>query len=183
MAASDFVNAIRGLFRLGDIAYRRANSESIMSKFAAQSNFINLYQTDIKEFKLNGSYSVATGIVFFDGVTNFFYNSEIVGIGFYNGVSGTGGITEFDIKWKDANGLTQGSIFSTTPKIDSTSSDETIAFRNLQTTNDHGNTTGVTLPVLTKTKFLEGESIYLVLTSSMISAQNCGLTIFYRPIN
>ena len=74
MAASDIVDAVRKLFRLGDIAYRRANSESIMGAFAAQSNFMNKYQTDIKEFKLNGSYGVATGITFFDGVANFFFN-------------------------------------------------------------------------------------------------------------
>jgi hypothetical protein len=183
LAASDIVNAVRSLFRLGDVAYRRANSESIMNKFAAQSNFINYYQTDIKEYKLNGSYSVATGITFFDGVTNFFYNSEIVGIAFYNGRSGVSGTTEFDIKWKNQAGVTQGSIFSTTPKITSASSNETVAFRSLQTGNDHGSTTGVTLPVLSKTKFLEGESLFCQLNSSMVSAQNCGITIFYRPIN
>lgn len=183
MAASDLVNAVRGLFRLGDVAYRRANSESIMSKFAAQSNFVNQFQTDIKEYKLNGSYSVATGITFFDGVTNFFYNSEIVGIGFYNGKSGTSGTTEFDVKWKNQAGVTQGSIFSTTPKISSASANETVAFRNLQTGNDWGSTTGVTLPVLSKTEFLEGESLFLELNSAMSGATNCGLTIFYRPIN
>lgn len=182
MAASDIVNRVRGIFRLGDISYRRANSESIMSKFAAQSNFVNSYQTDIKEYKLNGSYGVATGITFFDGITSFFYNSEIVGVNFYNGKSGVSGTTEFDIKWKNTSGVTQGSIFSVTPKINSSSSDETVAFRNLETTNDF-TVTGVTLPTFSKTTFLEGESLFLELNSSMVSAQNCGLTIFYRPID
>ena len=182
MAASDLVNAVRGIFRLGDIAYRRANSESIMSKFAAQSNFVNKYQTDIKEYKLNGLYSVATGITFFDGVTHFFYNSEIVGVSFYNGQSGSSGTTTFDIKWKNSSGITQGSIFSTTPKISSSSSDETVAFRNLETGNDF-TATGVTLPVLSKTEFLEGESIFMELSGAMSGAANCGITIFYRPID
>lgn len=165
-----------------DTAYRRSVSESVFTKFGAQSNFINTYQNDIKEWKLNGSYSVATGITFFDGVASFFWNSEIVGIFFYNGQSGSSGTTEFDIIWKDQAGVTQGSIFSTTPKINSTSSNETIGYKNLVTTTETS-PTGVTLPVFSKTTFLEGESLYLKLNSSMVGANNCGLTIFYRPIN
>jgi len=165
-----------------DTAYRRSVSEAILTKFGAQSNFINTYQNDIKEWKLNGSYSVATGITFFDGVASFFFQSEIVGIYFYNGQSGSSGTTEFDIIWKDENGNDQGSIFSVTPKITSSSSDETIGFKNL-ITNKEITPTGVTLPDFSKTEFLEGESLYLKLNSSMVSAQNGGLTIFYRPIN
>lgn len=182
MAASDIVTAVKGLFRIGDISYRRANSESIMSKFAAQSNFVNKFQTDIKEWKLNGSYSVATGITFFDGVASFFYNSEIVGISFYNGQSGSSSTTTFDVKWKNAAGVTQGSIFSTKPAISSASSNETVGFKNLST----GTTTtptGVTNATFSKTTFLEGESLFLELTGSMVSAQNCGLTLFYKPID
>lgn len=182
MAASDEVLPSRGTFFEGDIAYQRANSEAIMSKFAAQSNFLNKFQTDIKEFKLNGSYSVATGIVFFDGLASFFYNSEIVGIGFSNGQSGSSGTTEFDLHWIDTAGVDQGTIFSVTPKIDSTSLDKTVAFQNLET----GTTvspTGVTLATFAKTTFLEGESVYMKLNSAMTEAQNCTFTIFYRPIN
>jgi hypothetical protein len=165
-----------------DTAYRRSVSEAILTKFGAQSNFINTYQNDIKEWKLNGSYSVATGLTFFDGVASFFWNSEIVGIFFYNGQSGSSGTTEFDIIWKNKAGADQGSIFSTTPKINSTSANETIGYKNLITTTETS-PTGVTLPVFSKTEFLEGESLYLKLNSSMVSANNCGLTIFYRPIN
>jgi hypothetical protein len=182
MAKTDLVTPSREDIYIGDTSYQRANSEAIMTRFGATNNFINTYQTDIKEWKLNGSYSVATGITFFDGVASFFYNSEIVGVNFYNGQSGSSGSTDFDIRWIDTSGIDQGSIFSTQASIDSTSSDETIGFRNLTTSTDIS-PTGVTLPVFSKTQFLEGESVYLVLTSSMVSAVNCGLTIFYRPIN
>jgi hypothetical protein len=165
-----------------DTAYRRSVSEAILTKVGAELNFVNYYQNDIKEWKLNGSYSVATGISFFDGVASFFYNSEIVGIFFYNGQSGTTGTTEFDIIWKNQAGATQGSIFSTTPKISSTSANETVAFNNLITTTTV-TPTGVTQPVFSKTQFLEGESVYMKLNSSMVSAQNSGISIFYRPIN
>lgn len=172
----------RSTIQQEDTAFRRGISEAILTKVGAQNNFVNTYQTDIKEFKLNGPYSVATGIAFFDGVASFFYNSEIVGINFYNGQSGSSGTTTFDVRWKNQAGADQGSIFSTLPSIASNSANETIAFQNLITGTNVG-PTGVTLPVFSKTQFLEGESVYLILTSTMVSAVNCGLTIFYRPIN
>jgi len=73
-------------------------------------------------------------------------------------------------------------FLSTQAQIDSSSANNAIGFESYET-GTQIEPTGVTLPVLTKTQFLEGESVYLVLTSSMISAKNCGLTIFYRPIN
>jgi len=182
MAASDKIPSVRKESKLGDIETNRPVSEGVLKDFGGQSNFINDFQTDIKEWKLNGSYSVATGITFFDGVASFFYNSLIVGINFYNGQSGTSGTTEFDIIWKNVAGVDQGSIFTTTPKIASTSANETIAFQNLTTGTNVG-PTGTTLGVFSKTSFLEGESVYLVLNGTMVSAQNCGLTIFYKPIN
>lgn len=182
MANTDDVESSREVLKIGDIAYKRSVSEAILARFAATNNFIANYQTDIKEFKLNGAYSVATGITFFDGVASFFYNSEIVGINFYNGKSGSSGTTSFDLRYIDAAGADQGSIMSTQASINSTSSNNSVGFENYETTTQIA-PTGVTLPVLNKTQFLEGESVYLVLTSSMVSAQNCGLTIFYRPIN
>jgi len=182
MAITDDTPAVRQEFKEGDTAYLRANSESIMRKFAQEAQFINIYQTDIKEFKLNGSYSVATGIVFFDGVAPFFYNSEIVGIGFSNGVSGSSGTTDFDVNWINTAGVDQGSIFSVTPKISSASSDRAVGFKSL-VTGTNVSPTGVTLPTFSKTEFLEGESLYLTLNSAMVAAQNCSLTLYYRPKN
>lgn len=182
MAASDPIAPVKRQALLGDVETNRPVSEGLLKDFSAQNNFVNLYQTDIKEWKLNGSYGVATGIELFDGIASFFYNSEIVGINFYNGVSGSSGTTEFDIEWLNTSGVNQGSIFSVTPKINSTSSNVTVAFRNLTTTTDVS-PTGVTLPTFSKTQFLEGESVYLKLKTSMVAAQNCGLTIFYKPIN
>lgn len=182
MANSDIVTPSRQVLRVGDVSYRRALSEAIFTRVAAQNNFINTYQTDIKEWKLNGSYGVATGISFYDGVASFFYNSEIVGINFYNGEAGISGTTQFDVKWINTSGVDQGTIFSTKPSITSAASSNAIGFKNLVTSNTVTGT-GITLPVFSKTQFLEGESVYLILDSSMVSAQNCGLTIFYRPIN
>jgi len=182
MAATDPIESVREELFNGDVETNRPVSEGILKKFGGQSNFINNFQTDIKEFKLNGAYSVATGITFFDGVASFFYNSQIVGVSFYNGQSGSSGTTTFDLRWIDVSGTDQGSIFSTTPKISNSSSNETVGFRNLTTSTDV-TPTGVTLPTFSKTTFNEGEAVYLVLTSAMVAAKNCGLTLFYKPIN
>ena len=165
-----------------DVAYKRSVSEAILSKVGAQSNFINDFQTDSHRWVLNGSYSTATGVVLYDGAYNFFYNSEIVGIYFWNGNVGASGTTEFEIEWLNSGGGNEGSIFSINPAIDSTSSSVVVARDNLVTGNFTGGT-GITLPELSKTTFLEGESLIFKLNSAMISATNCGICIQMRPIN
>lgn len=176
------VAPVRSTFDQKDVGFKRGVSEATLTKQAAQHQFINKFQTDIKEFKLNGTYRVATGIEFFDGVASFFYNSEIVGINFWNGRSGVSGKTDFDIRWIDTDGIDQGSIFSTLPSINSSSPDKAVGFRNLETGEDVASV-GVTLPVLSKSQFLQGESVYMILTDAMAQALNGGISIFYRPIN
>lgn len=182
MAASDPVAPLRSQLLVGDVSFNRALSESLFNKVAGETNFINSYQVDQMRWPLNGLYSVATGITLFDGLSYFFYNSEITGVYFWNGKAGTSGTTDFDVIWQNTSGVTQGSIFSVTPKISSAAANVSSGFRNLVTTNDFS-MTGVTLPTLSKTTFLEGERIYLKLNSAMVSANNCGLAIFWRPTN
>lgn len=170
------------MLRVGSVRYKAAISEAVFTRVAAQNNFINSYQVDYHSFFLNGSYSVTSGDFGYDGSYTCFFNSEIVGVTIWNAVSGDAGITELDIFWIDQAGVNQGSIFSTTPKIDSTSSNGTRGFRNYETTNDY-TMVGVTLPDLSKSTFLEGETLYLVVNQTMDSAQNCALTLNIRPIN
>lgn len=177
------LDAVKKTMYQEDVAFKRGVSESILTKVGQQSQFINKFQTDIKEFKLNGQYSVATGISFFDGIASFFYNSEIVGVSFYNGRKGVSGNTIFDIRWKNQAGVDQGSIFNVKPSISSVAPDESIGFKNLITNYSNPAIGGVVLPTFSKTEFLQGESLYLILSDSMVSPFNCGLTLFYRPIN
>lgn len=165
-----------------DVAYRRSVSESILTKVGAQSNFINSFQVDSHRWVLNGSYQVATGIELFDGLKSFFYNAEITGIYFWVGQVGTSGTTEFDIEWLDASGTNMGSIFSTNPEIATTASNVSRGFENYVTTTT-SYPTGFTQPVLSKTTFLEGESIFMKLNSAQASSTNCGIAIYWRPIN
>lgn len=181
MAAFDEVAPSRETFLEGDVGYKRAVSEAMLRKHAAQNNFVNERQTDIKTFHLNGSYSVATGIVFFDGVATFLYDSEIVGVDFWNGQAGTSGLTDYDIEWLNTGGGAGGSIFSQTPQIIPSAGNTARGFVNLQSGQTIGGT-GITLPTFSKTQFLAGEAIYFRINSAMVSAMNCGLSVFYRPI-
>lgn len=157
-------------------------SEGAMTRMGAAVNFINKRQTDIKEFKLNGNYRVATDIGFYDGAACFFGKSKIVALYIYNGFQGLSGITEFDLCWIDQSGVDQGSIFSTKPTIDYTAVNNSIGFENYITTT-LVEPVGVDMGVISKTEFLEGESVYLKLTDAMVGARNCGLTFFYIPIS
>lgn len=182
MANSDPVTPSREILRAGDVAYKRAVSEAILARVAAQNNFTNYFQTDYAAFFLNGRYSNVTTMFGIDGAYTGFYNFEIVGVTIFNAVAGTSGTTDLDVYWIDQAGVDHGSIFSTTPKISSAASSGTRGFRNLQTGNDY-TMTGVTLPVFSKTQFLEGETLYLVINGVMINAQNAALTLNLRPRN
>lgn len=173
---------VRSQIQDKDVAYRRSLSEAILTKVGAQSNFINQRQVDIIQWKLNGSYSASTDITFFDGVYSGFSNYEIVGMTVANGGAGSSGKSDYDLRWIDSSGIDQGTILSTKASINSTASANTIGIRNLATGNDVS-PTGVTLPVFSKTTFLEGESIYFVLTDAMVSAFNTTVTLWIRPIN
>lgn len=182
MANTDDVTPSREIMKVGDVSYKRALSESLLARMSATNNFIGKYQTDYVSFFLNGSYSVSSGLFGYDGAYTGFYNFEVVGIQIWNAISGISGTTAIDIHWINQAGVDQGSIFSITPKIDSTSSNGTRGFRNLETGNDY-TMTGVTLPVLSKSQFLEGETLYMVINSAMAQAQNCAITLNIRPIN
>lgn len=174
-----FIQPFRQNVRQQDVAYRRSVSEVILSKVGSSINFINDFQTDSHRWNLNGIFSVAIGVDFYDGPQVMFYNAEIVGISFWQ-ERGTSGVTEYDIRWINAAGVDQGSIFSVTPKINQ--SGVKIGFRNLFT----GTTvspSGVVIPTFSKTAFLQGESVYLRVLSSMSEARNGGVNIFYKPTN
>lgn len=182
MAITDIVTPSREILRVGEVSYKRPITEAVFTRVAAQNNFINFYQTDYHSFFLNGTYSIVSGQFGYDGAYVGFYNFEIVGVSIFNAVAGTSGTTALDIHWINQAGVNQGSIFSVTPKISSAASNGTRGFRNLVSGNDY-TMTGVTLPTLAKTTFLEGETLYLVVNSTMAQAQNCALTINTRPIN
>lgn len=182
MASGDLVTPFRTNFRVGDVEADRPVSEALFNKVAQETRFINEFQTYEKTFRFNGSFSVATGITYFDGAADFFYNSQITGLAFRVGKTGSSGITTFDLRYGDQNNVDQGSIFSTLPTISSSAVDGARGFQSFTTGNSFI-PTGVTAGVFNKTEFLEGEFVYGVLTTGAIEGFNCEVKFFYRPIN
>jgi len=180
VAKTDDVTPSREILKVGDIAFKRPVSEAILSRFASTNNFISKFQVDYVSFFLNGPYSAAAGTFGLDGAYTCFTKSEIVGVQIWNAIAGSGGTTALDVRWINQSGVGQGSIFSVTPKITSAAANGTRGFRNLETGNNF-TMTGVTLPTLSKTTFLEGETLYLEVDDTMDGAQNCALTLFIRP--
>lgn len=163
--------------------YRSALSEALFQKVGAQNNFINLYQYDTHAFKLNGSYAAGQGSTGTDGIYIVRYRMEIIAISAYSQTSGASGNTTLDVHYLTAPGVDAGSIFSTLPDFDSTSSDNSYLLHDATDDSDPVTGTGITSPVLSQKIFEPGEALRLDLDSAMVGGTDCGLNIHFRPIN
>lgn len=156
-----------------------ATSESVFQRVGAGINFINTRQFDQKDFILNGPYNIIPspqlGV---DGPITYPWNFEIVDVLVYVGdVVGSGGITEFDIKWKPEIGGTFQSIFSTTPKI-------APAAAPFDFTRIGKVATGLTAPVLSKSTFAPYDTLRLDIVQAMTGTVNSSFVkVFMRPVN
>ena len=177
------ISPARRNVQIEETAYRAAVSEATFTRMGASVNFINERQHDDFEYRLNGPYSIGEGDSNLDGQRPFLYNAELVGFGFANGIVGTGGTTEIDIEWYDSAGVNQGTIFTTPPTIDSTSSNNSVQLYDVVNATSITLPTGHTAPVFSKTSFLQGESLIINLTTSMTNPENLSLFLYYRPIN
>lgn len=173
----------RDLIHEEEVSRNAGVTEATGKKLAAITNFINTQQLIRDDFKANGSYRLGVGSVGLDGILIFPNNVEIVYIGVSNQKVGLSGTTSFDIHWLSAPGVDEGTIFSTVPTIDSTSSDDAYMLTNVIDNIDVVTTTGGVNPVLNKTTFLQGEAIRCDLTSAMSGAEDAQINVFYRPIN
>lgn len=174
--------------------FRSAVSEDMVQRQGAISNQNALYQYDVLEYKLNGPYSqvVSLPVTGLDGLYVFPFKMQIINVCIFNEVAGTSGTTEIDIKKATTSGGAFTSIFSTTPKIASTASNETFALSYNITlgTSDQIWTagtapTGVTLGVLNggaPYTMNAGEALRVDLISVMANASNCGVTVYFRPM-
>lgn len=156
-----------------------ATSESVFQRVGAGINFINTRQFDQKDFILNGPYNtVPTPQLGVDGPITYPWNFEIVDVLVYAGdILGSGGITEFDIKWRPEAGGPFFSIFSTTPKIGPTATP-------FDFTRIGKVATGFTAPVLVKTQFAPFDTIRLDILQAMTGTVNSSFVkVFMRPVN
>jgi len=138
------------------------------------------------KISLEGSYWVASvpqyGVEALDALP---FDIEIFDISMWSMTAGSGGTTELDVKVATSSGGSFSSIFSTTPKIDSTAGNNSYFLKSL------GVGTGQTLPVWEPT-MVDGLTGFLnvnagsALRVDLIQKQsgtpeNCGIKIFFRP--
>jgi hypothetical protein len=155
-------------------------SEATWRKIGGMVNFLGHRVHLAKAFPINGNYGMLQGqypINAIDGYQFFEYDAEIFNVWVYSIVKGVSGITELDVKIKPKAAGVFTSIFSTTPKISSISSNETFF-----EIGDVG--TGITAPVLNggiPYNVNQGDAIRLDLISAMTEAEHCGVVIHFRP--
>jgi len=156
-------------------------TEQLGKKLGGIANFLMIDGMYRQDYKANGPYGAGIGTDI-DGLVVFPSKVEIVLVIMSNNLAGASGTTEFDLTWYDAPGSPMGSIFSTTPKIDSTASNDAYIVTDIITATDHVTVTGGTNPVATKTTFEAYEAIKCTLVDAMVGATNSQLNVFYRPI-
>ena len=170
--------AERSIIQQEETAPQAATSESTMTRLGANQNFINLYQLDQVDFKLNGPYNIVTPPqVHLDGIITFPFNFEIVAIAISNGTNnGDSGTTELDVKWQPYDNSTPyASIFTTTPKFTPAAAAQDLCF-------DGDTKTGFTAPVLSKTLFDAKDKLRVDLLQAISGVvDGAGIKIFWRP--
>lgn len=118
---SDIPSA-RNFLQIESARFRSAVSENLLQTMGGLANFLGKKTYQEKQYFINGPYSISPAPDFYvDGVCIFEFDSEIIDIWVFQSVPGTGGITEIDLKMATTSGGAFTSIFSTTPKLDSTS--------------------------------------------------------------
>lgn len=175
------INPSKSNIDVQDVANKAAISEAVGNKIGASINFINDRQYLTHSFNFNGPYGLGVGFVGADGIFPCLFDMEIVGLTMFNRVRGTTGTTEIDLEWLDGSNSNQGSIFSTTPKIDSTSSNYSYLIRDELNGTDVELPTGATAPVFSKTSFDAGQAIFCKIVSAASAAEDCSLLVHFRP--
>ncbi len=168
-----------GLIQQEEVSFKSAVSEYTAGRMAQFFNFLALKEHSEKQFFINGSYGIATiPYLFVDGMTIAEFDMEIFNAWIFNAAPGSSGSTEIDIKIESSPGSGWFSIFSTTPKIDSTA----IAGAWIGV---GGSLSGCVAPVLTSGAMplfvAAGSALRCDLIQAMPGAQNCGLLLHYRP--
>ena len=167
----------RILIQQEETKFRAAVSESTLSRVGATSNFINLYQLDTIDFKVNGPYNVSVlPNIQFDGLVSFPFKFEVLYAAIYTGpTTASSGTTELDIKWKPYASGAYASIYSTTPKFNATAAASDLVYNG-------SSKTGFTVPVLSKTQFDAWDLLRFDILQGVVGNQEgCGLKLFWRP--
>lgn len=165
----------RSFLQVEEARYGAAGTESLMLRFGAMMNFLNLRHIEVRGLFINGVYNAIVPNLDIDGGIIFEYPVEIVNVYIKNRAAGSSGTTELDLKWKPQGSGTWTSIFTTTPKITSTAAAYEMCGVGQVAT-------GFTAPVLAKTQFDAHDMLRLDLVQAMAGLPTgCAIIIHYRP--
>lgn len=130
------------------------------------------------DMKLNGAYGGTAAYTGIDGLWIAPSNCQITNVFLYQEIGGTAGTTDLDLKIKPFASGSFTSIFSTTPKVDSTASDD-------EWCGVGDSNTGFTAPILTSLPFAVAEKSAIrmdLIGSQTGSAAGVGLLIVYEEL-
>lgn len=156
---------------------RKPVSENLMQGIAATANHYLTKHLPYYKFAVNGYYSGAAGQNGIDGVLPLPYQIKIIDVKMYIGEVGSGGSTEFDIKYCSTPGGSFTSIFSTRPAANTSAATQTYV--------GLGQTvTGWTTPVLTSSNIIipSTGALRLDIIGTMTGQPvDAGILIYYMP--
>lgn len=169
-----------GMITIEETQFKAAVSEYTAQRMGSFFNFLATTENSEKQFFINGGYGKSVipfnGI---DGMTMFPFDAEIFDVLMFSNEPGSSGTTEIDLKVSPTPGAAFVSIFSTTPKIDSTA----IAFARITTGSTLSGcvtpifTSGVGVPIL----LTAGTAIRCDLLQAMVGGRQTGIVAYYRP--
>lgn len=117
MAASDVVTPVPQTFYEGDVAYKRAVSESLLRKFASASNYIIDRIFINEQFAINGFFNANS---YDNGVSGIRYVEKTSKIAqYYLSIRSTGsaGTSSFNVEMINSAGASIGNLFTTAISI------------------------------------------------------------------
>lgn len=165
--------------QVAEVQYSSAVSEATFTRIGAGINFINSYQNKQFYFGAGGPFSSLTTPFTDIGVQEVFERaSEIVNVLIRFGEAGSSGTSEFDLEWAANGSGTWATIFSTTPKVANTATNDGVFDANGVSTTP----SGCTQPVLSKSTFAAGDKLRCNLTAAATGAADFIIVVQYRPI-
>jgi hypothetical protein len=165
--------------QIAEVQYASAVSESTFTRIGAGINFINSYQNKQFYFGAGGKFSSLTTPFTDLGIQEVFERaSEIVNVLIRFGEAGSSGTSEFDLEWAADNSGTWATIFSTTPKVANTATNDGVFDANGVSTTP----AGCTQPVLSKSTFAAGDKLRCNLTTAATGAADFIIVVQYRPL-
>ena len=172
---------VRSDIQAENVTYRASVSQATFTKVGQSINFINRRQMDSHSWIFNGRYALGVGVEGSDGMFSCMFDMDILGVSFFNRKSGSSGTLEFDVFRYTAANTSAGSIFGTTPKIDSTASDYTYGIYDKLNDATVKTATGVTIPTITTTELNAGGMLVCEIVTAMSDAEDAQIIIHYRP--